>query len=270
MGNLTIRVQELQSRLYSLINQLEAGVFDKIIVEEGRVLPPDELARNAAQSGFRTPTRSLEAIAEIVLYNVFVAADPGKSSTTMGDTQSDFQDSPAVYTADLYKLVKKIRDANKTNEPQTATATMSLPSAGASVLIDGETFTLSDFDSVITEIYEFDIGGGGVGAENTPVVLTGTESRGQLRNKIKIAINNDSTDIVASNGSAGSLLLTQSGPGSSGNVALSETVADSGFVLSDFSGGTDSGHVIFLRRSKNDPLPRVVCVSRRQARVLGL
>jgi hypothetical protein len=264
---ITLLVQEAQVRLPQLLNQIAAGTLDKAVLEEYQLLDPAEENRVAP----RVRQRFREAVAEIVSYPAFLAADPGGATQTSVDTQSDFQESVSVYTADLYKLIKWIHHAENNGLPQIASALMSFPAAGGAAINDGETFTLSNFDSIITETFEYDVGGGGVTPGNLDIVINGTENKSQLLTKTRGRINSMvSTTGITSKKQNSDLLLVQSSPGTSGNVATSETVVDAGFVLTNFEGGTDDGYGILLKRSKNDTLPRAVLLGRKQSRALKM
>lgn len=93
-------------------------------------------------------------------------------------------------------------------------------------LNDGETFTVDDNDGTVI-VFEFDLGGGGVGGGNTAVVYSGGQSADTLGGLIRDAINATALNITAS-GTFPVLLEHDSGVGST--ITISETVVDPDFV----------------------------------------
>jgi hypothetical protein len=109
--------------------------------------------------------------------------------------------------------------------------------AGAS-LVDGETFTLNDGTNTPT-IFEFDSNASVVGG-HVAVTFTGGDSAATVAAAIRAAIN----------GVVGTLLITAAAPvsatvaltndvvGAQGNQAITETVANAGFIVTGMSGGS--------------------------------
>lgn len=104
-------------------------------------------------------------------------------------------------------------------------------------LVDGETFTIDDGSNPAV-VFEYDVTGDGVTAGNVAVDVSGDTSVAQVRSTTLVAINEAPLlDVEGVAGEAGVIELTHIHPGSLGNIALTETVADAGFLVSGMSGG---------------------------------
>lgn len=145
---------------------------------------------------------------------------------------------------DIVELIRSFRDkptAAPVLPPVTANASITTV-AGAS-LVDGETFTLDDgAGQVVT--FEFD-DNALLTQGNVAVDITGAPSADVMRDRIVAAIATVSgwpTLLLAgTDGGAATVTLTHLRPGLKGNRAeSSDTVADVGFVISVFAGGSDS------------------------------
>lgn len=121
-----------------------------------------------------------------------------------------------------------------------ATGTITTVAPGS--IVDGETFTI--FDGVNSPVtFEFDTVPDGVVAGNVVVDISAALDADDVRDAIVTAVNAEAA--------AGTLLITATGTvaaqvdllhartGTVGNQAITETVADAGFVVSGMSGGTD-------------------------------
>ena len=117
-----------------------------------------------------------------------------------------------------------------------AAATGEIVAVAGSDLVDGESFTLKDARGVVA-IFEFD-SGGGVTAGRVPVTFSGGDNPGDVGSSITQAINDSSLAITAS-GIFGITSLTQDDIGVLGNNTITETVSNTGFVVTGFSGGAD-------------------------------
>lgn len=114
--------------------------------------------------------------------------------------------------------------------------------AGTGVLpADTETFTLDDGTNPAV-IFEFDTN---ATATNVAVDISAAADDDDVRDAIIAAVNNQRTlgnlDIFAEIGGAGIVQLTNDNPGTAGNVAITETVADANFVVTGMAGGTANG-----------------------------
>lgn len=124
------------------------------------------------------------------------------------------------------------------------TAVQSAPATGVITAIPGvdiaddETFSVSDGFS--TTNFEFDKDGI-VTRFYYPVVISDAMITSGVRNSIRDAINNTSPStelaITASNGIGATIDLTNDFSTSLGNQAITETVSNTGFIISGMSGG---------------------------------
>jgi len=134
-------------------------------------------------------------------------------------------------------------------------ASGSIVTVDGSLLVDTETFTLDDGVNP-PSVFEFD-DNATVTPGNVAVAFTGADSLATVRAAIIAAINTaGSLDITASPGTPGQILLVNDTPGSAGNVTITETVADVGFVVSGMSGGLDAGPertVLYLTNNLTTP-----------------
>jgi len=119
-------------------------------------------------------------------------------------------------------------------------ATGSIVAVAKASLIDGETFTLDDGTNPAT-VFEFDVDGGGVGVGNVAVDVSAITTAAQVKTAIINAINGVGAGlaITASSGGTATVALVNDVLGPSGNEAITETVANSGFIVSGMSGGSD-------------------------------
>lgn len=108
--------------------------------------------------------------------------------------------------------------------------------------VDGETLTISD-GVHSAKVFEFDVAGDGVTGGRVAVDISGATTAPQVANILVTAINNASNlDIVAvHNTNDGLVLLTNTGAGAFGNVSITDTVSDSGFVVTGMEDGADAG-----------------------------
>ncbi len=120
-------------------------------------------------------------------------------------------------------------------------ATGSITTVVGSALVDTETFVLDDGANAPTT-FEFD-SGGGITPGNVAVAFTALDTADQVRDAIIAAINGvvAGLAITASPGGAGLVSLVNDAVGVAGNVAITDTVAAAGFVVSGMSGGRDAG-----------------------------
>lgn len=120
-------------------------------------------------------------------------------------------------------------------------ATGSITTVAGANLVDGEQFVLDDgVNAAVT--FEFDSNASVVEtATLRAVVFTGAETADQIRDLIITAIGNAPTlSITASNGGAATVSLANDRTGTLGNITITETVVDAGFVVAGMSGGTDA------------------------------
>lgn len=125
--------------------------------------------------------------------------------------------------------------------PGNAAAAGSVTTVAASALVDGETLELDDGTNPPITL-EFDLTGDGAGGGNYAVVLVGTETADGVRDALIAAINsipNEAFQILASDGGAATVALLNEFGGAHGNVAITDTVVDAGFITTGMAGGVD-------------------------------
>lgn len=151
-----------------------------------------------------------------------------------------------------------LNGAIATNAPPVAVkAAASITTIVAANILEGETFALQGADGGCT-VFVFTKTAGvyvdrGYGAPRHPVSLIGAVTADDVRDRIITAVNEDSaTLIVASSGGAATVALTQGRFGPTGNTVTAETVANAGFVVTNFAGGLFSGvDIQMLRADRN-------------------
>lgn len=132
-----------------------------------------------------------------------------------------------------------------TNVDAGKAATGSITVVAQANLVDGETFTIDDgVNPALT--FEYDVAGNGVGGGNRTVDVSGDTTVGQVQvttiAAIQSAIDADLLDLTVEEGEdPGVILLTNTAIGAAGNVDITETVTDGGFVVDGMSGGVDAG-----------------------------
>jgi hypothetical protein len=104
-------------------------------------------------------------------------------------------------------------------------------------LLDTETFTIDDGTNPAT-IFEFDVAGNGVGGGNTPVDVSTLTTADDVRDAMITAINGVATlDITAYNVDPALVGLVHDSGSVGTAVAMSDTVADAGFIPAGMSAG---------------------------------
>jgi hypothetical protein len=119
-------------------------------------------------------------------------------------------------------------------------ATGSLTAVAGASLVDGETFTLNDGVNSPTT-FEFD-DNGSVTPGNVAVTFTGLDLASFVATTISAAINGVGSGlaITAAVPVGAVMSLSNDAIGVVGNTASSDTVVDSGFVLTNMTGGTNT------------------------------
>lgn len=100
---------------------------------------------------------------------------------------------------------------------------------------DNDTVTIGDGLSA-PKIYEFDFAGDGVTGGSVQVNISSDTTATQVAARLLTAINTNQPSLTVSNGS-GVLTLTSKIPGTAPNVTITETVTNSGFLVTGMSGG---------------------------------
>ncbi len=118
-----------------------------------------------------------------------------------------------------------------------AAATGSITTVAGASLVDGETLTLDDGVNTPT-VFEFD-SNAAVSPGNIAVTFVGGDTATQVRDAIIAAVNGVGAGlaITASIGGASEVILTNDATGTVGNAAITDTVANAGFVVVGMTGG---------------------------------
>lgn len=246
---ITVTVENAQANLYQYLNELDAATLDKVIATDG--VGGAELF-------------------QIVTQAVYEAADPGGSVGIEEDVVAAYSGSPATYAAPLYKMIKNMRDRQAAAEAQKASGTIT--AVIQANIIDGELVTLPDAGGTDV-IFEFDQTGTNTPAPgNIEVDVSGDTTANDVAVTLASVINAQ-PEFTAPAPGAAVVAVSQADPGTGGNGTITEGVADAGFLVSGFAGGTDvgvSGGVIGLKNSKNDANIRSVLVPADHAAAIGL
>lgn len=123
-----------------------------------------------------------------------------------------------------------------------AKATGSITAVIAANISDGETVTISDGETIKT--LEFDKLGDGVSVGNVEVSLIGATTADDVRDRILTALAGiTGFNVTGSSGGPGLVSLEHTQTGIIGNVHITNTVADDGFVVDGMSGGYKPGDI---------------------------
>jgi hypothetical protein len=111
-----------------------------------------------------------------------------------------------------------------------------------SLIVEGETFTLNDGVNP-AKIFEFDTDSS-VSGSNIPVDISIAVTADDVKTAIINAINGaTSLDISASSFSSSVVFLSNDNLGTAGNQTITDTVADTGFIVYGMSGGLSAGSI---------------------------
>ena len=105
-------------------------------------------------------------------------------------------------------------------------------------LLDGETVTIGDGTQAAT-VFEFDVNGTGVGAGHVQVNVSTDTTAIQVAARLTTAINGVVAGLLVTATAVGdgTITLANDAYGSAGNVAITETVDNVGFVVTGMAGG---------------------------------
>jgi hypothetical protein len=134
--------------------------------------------------------------------------------------------------------------------PASVSATGTITAVAGASLVDGETFTINDGINTPT-VFEFD-SGGGVGGGNIAVTFTGGDSASTVAASILAAINGVGATLLVTASSGGGAVtnLTHDRGGTVGNRAVTETVANAGFIVTGLTGG--AGDIKVLSQASSE------------------
>jgi hypothetical protein len=107
--------------------------------------------------------------------------------------------------------------------------------------VDGESFVLIDTSDVEVTFW-YDVTGtftpvGGYDATNVRVDISGDTTADDVAVTVRAAVNGATIGITAS-GATDQVVLTQDTAGTDGNTTIAFDVADAGYIVVDFTGGT--------------------------------
>jgi hypothetical protein len=134
--------------------------------------------------------------------------------------------------------------------PASVAATGTITAVAGASLVDGETFTINDGINTPT-VFEFD-SGGGVGGGNVAVTFTGGDSASTVAASILAAINGVGATLLVTASSGGGAVtnVTHDRGGTVGNNAITETVANAGFIVTGLTGGAGDIKVLVQASSE--------------------
>jgi len=136
--------------------------------------------------------------------------------------------------------------------PAAVAATGSITVVAGASLVAAQTFTLNDGVNAAT-VFEFDSGGGVTGA-HVAVPFTSGDSLATVKAAVIAAINGVGAGlaITASSGATGVVNLVNDALGVIGNVTITETVVNAGFIVSGMSGGGGAAATSSSAQVKSD------------------
>lgn len=124
--------------------------------------------------------------------------------------------------------------------PTAVKATGTITAVAVASLVDGETFTVGDARGKSC-VFVLDVDGTYTAAAGRwRVNVSALTSSTDVATAIAAAVNASPIEVTATSSGA-TVSLTQSWPGTEGNMTILDSVADVGFVVSGFSSGTLSG-----------------------------
>jgi predicted transcriptional regulator len=218
---ITVSVEAAQANFYQYLNQLDAAEIDKVIVNDGEA-----------------------ELCQIVTAAVFEAADPGGSGAAVVDLVAALSISPATQGKSLYRLLKRMRDFQTDAVAGIASGTITC--VAKANIIDGEKVVLTEPGGTDYDFHFDQTGtytpGGGYDATNLRVNISGATTDDDVA--VILAAVIDGTIFTAPVPGAAVIAVTQSDPGLSGNVAITEDIVNAGFLVSGFAGGTDGGGLV--------------------------
>ncbi len=126
---------------------------------------------------------------------------------------------------------------------QAKKATGTITCVAKANLVDGEIVTISDGTNTPT-IFEFDVTGDGVTAGRTAVNVSTATTAADVAAILNTAINGITTGltVTSTDNLDGTLSLENDAVGAAGNVTITETVVNAGFIVAGMSGGVDKNY----------------------------
>lgn len=126
-------------------------------------------------------------------------------------------------------------------------------------LIDGETVTIDDGTNTPT-VFEFDVNGTGVAGSNVQVNVSSDTTAIQVAARLHAAINGvgGTLTVTSTNPGTGTLNLVNDAPGATGNETITDTVADTDFVVTGMAGGAPLPYVATSKLGATMPASAIV------------
>lgn len=143
--------------------------------------------------------------------------------------------STATITAGSYALWSTISFALKPAQVL-ARATGTITCVAKASLVDGDYLTIGDGISPL-KLYEFDLTPNGVTAGRIVVDVSTDTTAAQVAARLRTAILANQPSLSVTDNADGTLSITHNWPGSGGNVAMTENVANAGFTVAGLTGG---------------------------------
>lgn len=123
---------------------------------------------------------------------------------------------------------------------QAKKATGTITCVAKADLVDAQTITIGDGVHAAT-VFEFDVNGTGVTVGRVQVDVSGATTAADVATLLHAAINGVTTGLAVTSvdNLDGTLDLTNDATGSAGNVTITETVVNAGFLVTGMAGGVD-------------------------------
>lgn len=119
-------------------------------------------------------------------------------------------------------------------------ATATITCVAKASLADTDYITIPDGINAPV-LYEFDTAGDGVTGGRVQVDVSADTTAAQVAARLRTAILANQPTLDVTDNADGTLTLTHKWPGAGGNVTITENVANAGFLVSGFTGGTAVG-----------------------------
>lgn len=152
--------------------------------------------------------------------------------------------------------------------PASVAASGSITAVAGANLIDGETFTISDGVHA-AKVFEFD-DNASVLPGHVAVTFTAGDSANTVAATMRVAINAAATLDVTAGGSNAVVSLLNDFGGTIGNVPVTETVADAGFLVAGMTSGAGDIVVLSAASSETPSIPAAVGAGTANGAVVAL
>lgn len=264
LGELRARKEETsvglraQDAVSKRLAEASAGDY-KLIVPEGSPQPVSAATLNAATASgvVRAFGVELQSAAGALHESVTLTLPTPVPTESVADLQVGAPTTPA--SPKLEKGRAAILVTFDTDAGATKTYAAGVKAAGTitcvagSLISDAETVTLTDADS-LAKVFEFDkTGAATVGRVSVPIQDDFTAA--VVAQTLATAINLQAALKITASASGAVVTVTQDKTGAAGNVAITETVANAGFIAAGFTGGANADSVaVPVKISADDKL----------------